>query len=132
MTIFVDASAFIALWKKDDLNHLNALQKSQKVSKTKVFLVTSNIVIAEVLTVMAMRISKQVTDRFLEYIERSNVKVVFVDEDLHIAALKIFRETVSKNVSFFDCTAFAAMQLLRIKKVFTFDKDFQRYGFEMV
>lgn len=130
--IFVDTSALISVWDHDNINHKQAFNKSIELKKTNQQLLTSNIIISEVLTVLSMRVNKKKALEFGKEIEKSNLIINFVNQDLHQKAWEIFLKIKGKNVSFFDCTSFAIMEDLGIKKAFSFDKDFKKYGFELV
>ncbi|PIU68771.1 hypothetical protein COS81_02740 [candidate division WWE3 bacterium CG06_land_8_20_14_3_00_42_16] len=132
MDIFIDASAFIALWNADDTNHKAAITKSQTLVQENAQVFTSNIVVCEVLTVLSLRISKQKALEFGETVFDNGLNVVLIDEDLQHDSWEIFRKIAGKNVSFFDCTAFALMQSVDVKKVFSFDQDFKKQGFYLV
>lgn len=130
--IFVDASALISVWDHDNINHKQALNKSIELKKTKQQLSSSNIIIGEVLTVLSMQVNKKKALEFGKEIEKSNLIINFINQDLHQKAWEIFQKIKGKNVSFFDCASFAVMEDLGIKKAFSFDKDFKKYGFELV
>lgn len=132
MTVFVDSSAFIAVWDKDDSTHKLAVAKASKLQAGENTLIVSNIVVGEVLTVLSMRLGINRANKFWEYITDRKLKVIFVDEDMFEKAWDIFRRRTSKNLSFFDCTSFALVDEFNINKVFSFDKDFKKQGLELV
>lgn len=58
MRVFVDASAFIALLVETDSNHTRAAEIAARLETENAELLTSSMVVAEVLTVLSMRFSK--------------------------------------------------------------------------
>lgn len=126
--IFVDSNVFISLWDKDNVNHHKAREKSKRLDVAGGKIVISNIVVYEVATILAMRVSKLKALDFLGFVDSGRVDVIFVDEEVSKRALKIFIGIKDKNVGFFDCTSFAIIEKYGIGEVFSFDKDFAKYG----
>ena len=58
--------------------------------------------------------------------------MVFVDEDLHRAAVTALLAGVRRRVSLVDWVSFELMRRRRIERAFAFDRDFERQGFEAV
>lgn len=130
--IFVDTSAFYALYNFKDPHHLSATRIAEKIEKARIPKVSSNIIISETLTLIAMRINKEKALLFDKTFPDMNIQLVLIDQNLHDKALLIFRKIKDKDLSFFDCTSFAVMEALGIKKAFSFDVDFEKYGFELL
>ncbi|MBI2326809.1 PIN domain-containing protein [Candidatus Curtissbacteria bacterium] len=126
--VFVDSNVFIAIWDLDNIHHQIAYEKSRNLANEGEPVVISNIVIYEVATIMAMRLSKQKSLAFLDSIRKSEFKIIFIDQQIDRLAHDIFEKIKDKNVSFFDCTSFAIIQKFDIGKIFSFDKDFLKYG----
>lgn len=129
--IFIDTSAYYALYKLDDKHHQKALKIAQNILRSTGENITTNIIITECLTLISMRVSKEKSLQLGEIIHGSKIQIVFVDQQYHQKALDIFRKIKDKDVSFADCTSFAVMGSLGIRKAFSFDEDFQRFGFEI-
>jgi predicted nucleic acid-binding protein len=123
--IYIDASFYIALLNGQDSNHQKALQIADQSKKTD--LVTSQLVIGEVLTVGSMRIDKEVTVAFVEKILKSNTEIILENPELIKAAFEFFKKIRSKNISWVDCFSIAIMKKMKIKKALTFDNDFKKY-----
>ena len=77
-TIFIDTSAFLALYIKDDAFHASALQALEKIKKEHNRLITSNFILDEVYTFLRARKSKELALDFAQLlIENSDiVKVI--------------------------------------------------------
>ena len=130
--IFIDSNAFIALWNTDHSFHKTALTVSSNLSQDKQQLITTNFVVAETFTILAMRVKKSLAIKFGKEFNSQNIPIVYINEEYHQKAWKIFQKIKDKNVSFADCASFAVMEHLGITKAFSFDDDFQKYGFELV
>lgn len=130
--IFVDSNAFIALWNIDHPLYLKAKKISTLLKKENHHLITNNIVISEVFTILAMRVHKVLALKFEKEFTERNIPIIFITEFYHQKAWDIFKKIKDKNVNFFDCTSFAVMEHLGIKKAFSFDGDFPKYGFKLL
>lgn len=129
--IFIDTSAFYALYKIDDKHHQKALKIAQNIFRSTDEHITTNIIITECLTLISMRVSKEKSLQLGKMILGSMMRIVFIDQPYHQKAFDIFQKIKDKDVSFADCTSFAVMESLGIKKAFSFDEDFEKYGFEL-
>lgn len=130
--ILIDTSAFFGIYNNIDPHHAKALKISQYLEESTEKKITTNFLIGETLTILSMRVSKKTAYDFGEMITESTIKTIFIDELYHQKAWEIFQRINAKDVSFADCTSFAVMEALGIKKAFSFDEDFKRYGFETI
>ena len=128
MQVFVDASVYVAIRNKNDSNHKKALILSQELFQKKAEFITSNIVIYEVYTVLSMKIDKATALGFHDRILKENLPIIYMTEELEEEAWRMFEKEKSKNVSYFDFTSFAIIKNLKIKSMFSFDKDFKRFA----
>jgi len=129
--IFIDTSAFIALTFPSDSFHKKAnawWKKNEKES-----FVTSDLVVIETLGWIRYKGGKKIAveagERFYSGRGLSIVKVSPEDEE---NAWENFKKLDGKSVSMVDSTSFVVMERLKIKKVFTFDKDFEKAGFTLL
>jgi predicted nucleic acid-binding protein len=130
--IFVDSSAFIALYDKADALHHKAILLSQKSPKEDINLISSTNIIMETSTLLSMRISHQKAVDFLTDIRNGTIEIVNPDIGLITEAEEIFVNQKSKNVSYSDCICFAIMKEKGINIAFSFDKDFEKNGFRLL
>lgn len=130
--IFIDTSAYYALYKIDDKHHQIALKIARNILSSTSKHITTNIIITECLTLISMRVSKEKSLQLGKMILESTTQIVFIDQYYHQKAFGIFQTIKDKNISFADCTSFAVMRYLGIKKAFSFDNDFKKYGFELL
>ncbi len=133
MKAFVDTSFYISLLKGNDSNHIKAKKILLSFEETSIILYTSYYIIDEVVTVISMRVGKDIALKFLRSIEQDDFPLILrIDDTVRENAYRIFSNAKSKNVSMVDCYSASLMRQEGIKKCFTFDKQFQTLGFEIV
>ncbi len=124
--IFVDTGAWFALSVESDPDHQSA---KAFVSANREPLVTSDYVIDELLTLFVVRDEKARGIEWLHIVlDQGGVDVIQVNADCMNEARRIYCDFVDKTWSFTDCTSYAIMQRLAIKKAFSFDDDFRQFG----
>lgn len=126
MTIFIDASALVSFYNEEDNNYLNAKTIVNKFSPTDELLI-SNLVFAEIVTILSQKVGKQKAVEAGNYIKK-NISLIRLTEDIEDLAWEIFKKQPSKNVSFVDCTTIALFQKGIFDKLFAFDSDFKKNG----
>ncbi|MBI2121341.1 MAG: type II toxin-antitoxin system VapC family toxin [Candidatus Wildermuthbacteria bacterium] len=128
--LFVDSNFFVALFNKQDALAERADEISRALDENPRVLVISNLVFLEIVTVISVRVGRQVAKEVgSSLLLRPDVRIVHVDEDLHEESWKIFQETEGKNISFVDCSIAAVMRAEGISALLTFDrKDFKGFG----
>ncbi len=128
MRIFVDTGAFIALTDSDDANHEAAVVFYKTMKEKGAKFATSNFVVCETINYLRAKISHQVAVAFRDNLTRSGFfEIIAVTRSLEDSAFVIFRQYADKSFSFTDCTSFALMKSLRIRKSFAFDRHFEQY-----
>ncbi|MEK7540103.1 MAG: PIN domain-containing protein [Patescibacteria group bacterium] len=132
MIIFVDASAFISSLVSNQSHHVKAKQIASKLEEQGAILITSSMIIGEVLTVLNMRDGKELTLDFGERIRNNDLEIVHPSPDHFETAWNIFKREKNKNVSFVDCMSFALIKTFKIQTAFSFDKQFLHRGFEVL
>lgn len=55
-------------------------------------------------------------------------RIEWVGEQDFRAAFAVFEQFLDKEWSFTDCTSYAVIERLRLKKAFSFDKHFRQFG----
>lgn len=130
--VFWDTSGVKALRDEKDEFHNEALEIWKKLEKEKVIIFISNYIIDESYTLLRKRCGMKNVNLFRNYL----VEMV---EQVKIERVKIIDETEAwkwlendwSDLSYTDCVSFALMKRLGIKRVFGFDKHFERAGFEL-
>lgn len=124
--IFVDTSAWCALYVKRDANHAVARSFAAQFSDD-VF--TIDYVIDETLTLFCARGEKTRALTFGHLVfEEKQIPFELVSPDDFIRAWSIFHSFRDKNWSFTDCASIAVMERLGIRQAFAFDHHFHQFG----
>lgn len=132
--IFVDTSAFKALFDFSDEFHKKAENFFKKIKKEKIVLITSNFILDETYTLIRVRMGKPAALQFHQDLINSfsvlKVKRITLSDEQK--AWRYFAKLPGRGMSFTDCTSFALMKRLGIKNAFTFDNDFAKAGFKIL
>jgi len=132
MKIFVDTSAWLALNDRNDQYHSEAASKLKIVTKQKIELITSEYIVDESITIIRYRVSHKAAVVFGDSLMNSTiVTVADIREEERFRAWMLFKKYDDKELSFTDCTSFALMNKLKIRKAFAFDDHFKQIGFEV-
>ena len=130
-SLFVDASAWIALFNKDDRYYEKAMAFWEQIPEARLHLVTNDYVMDETYTFL--RKSQNGLNRAIqayEVVEKSGlIELVEVNDDYRRRGWLLFTKYTDKVISFTDCVCFAMMHELGVYQVFSFDADFARAGF---
>jgi len=130
--IFVDTSAFVALFDKKDKYHQRATDYFMSLQFGAVQLHTSNYIIDETITRIRIKNGHKFALEFGKYFFMSKIfQIHYIDKEIEQDAFEIFKKYSDKKLSFTDSTSFALMKKVNIKKAFTFDTDFKKAGFEI-
>lgn len=131
MRVFVDASAFVALYYAEDPHADAARRVSRELTNQGAELYTSNYIVAETLTVVSQRAGKAVALAFGGKVRRGDVTLVRVTDDIEDEAFGVFAQA-PKDVSYVDCTCVVACRRLGIPTIFSFDRHFARYRLRLL
>ena len=129
--IFVDASFFVALLKRDDPNHNNATRVVEKLVD-KSFLYTNFIAVGEAATVVSQRVGKKQANELVRSFEVGDYKEIQVDSEIITDASNIFLNQKSKNFPYFDALHASCMKKEGINRMLGFDKHFKKLGFTLL
>lgn len=131
MRLFVDASAWIALSDENDQHHA-AAQPCLEEFPVGVQLHTSNYVVAEAITRIRSQAGPDAAWRWAEALRRNlAVRIHYADRSFDDHALRVFRKYADQDLSFADCSTVVLMGRLGINRIFAFDDDFRKLGFEV-
>ena len=126
---FVDTSAFYALLDRTDESHPAAQQIWDNLLDTAEPLLTTNYVIVETCALLQRRLG---VEAVRSLVERGipAVSVEWVGETHHAAALDMVIAANRRRLSVVDCSSFALMRSLHVRRAFAFDEHFREQGFE--
>ena len=130
MRAFVHTGAWYALFNDLDIYHPRAAAFMQKLIGQKAWLLTSDYVIDETLTLIRARLGHEKAVEFGRWVLQSPlVRMINVDEKIWQVAWDVFVRYDDKDFSFTDCTSFALMRQLRLTDAFALDDHFEQMGF---
>ena len=127
---FVDTGAFLALHRKADQYHRDALRLWTTLEHP---VVTSNHVVDELATLMGRLAGfRYAADRVETLYASESIEVLYSAREDEADALRWMRKFADKEISFTDCVSFAMMRRHRIRMAFTFDRHFRDAGFQVI
>lgn len=130
MKLFIDTSAFLALEDRDDRHHKRAQALFGQIREQRPILVTSNLILAETISLIGSRLYPKKAVEFGERLHGSRViRLIYLNQEIEALALKTYQKFNNPKLSFVDCTSFELIRLLRLDAVFAFDEHFARAGF---
>ena len=127
MKVFVDTSAWIAHFNRQDDFH----QKAREVFKKKPDLLTSNAVFHETIAHLSVRVSKKAAKVAGDFICSSVVELIPLSEEEEISSWQRLKKS-KFSISFVDMTTVILMERLNLKEIFAFDRDFLKMGFKVI
>lgn len=129
MKLFVDSSAWLALYDAKDEHHKRARILFQRLAGEPTTFFVNDYILDETLTLIRYKVSLERALRFLDATSRSpRVVQSQITEHRFREGEKIFRRYRDKKWSFTDCISFAFMEELGLDTAFAFDKNFAQYG----
>ncbi len=127
--LFVDTSAYFALYSADDEFHARAVTVARAAHRR---LFTTNYIVAETHALLLRRLGREVAAKFLAETEHSRTVYVRARLRDEQRAREIIFTHDDKDYTLTDATSFAVMERLRIGAAFTFDRHFAQYGFAVL
>lgn len=116
-----------------DPAHRRAVQARDRVLEAGKFLVTTDYVVDETLTLIRLRLSLAAAEKWWNQLERSaRLLWEWIEAVRAAEARDIFFRYRDKKYSFTDCTSFVVMKELKLRQVLTTDRHFRQMGFELL
>ena len=129
---FVDTGAWVALFDLNDQYHFRAEKFLSSIKGRHYLFFTSDYILDESITFIRRRIGHSAAIKFKNFVEiTATIKLHLINAEIQSQAWDIFCKYSDHDFSFTDCTSFAFMQTMGLKKAFTFDKHFVIAGFEI-
>ena len=129
--VYMDTSALIALASRTDKNHEKVRNFFEKSIMSGIKFMLGRPVLVEFLNGVSKRVNKKVAIQL--YKRYTSSKIVIIEKETEEdweKAWKIFERYEDQNgMDVIDCLSFAIMERLGIREAFTFDRDFETYGF---
>ena len=131
MMLFIDTSAFYAVFDRDDDNHQKARRIWNEVFSDENVIVTSNYVLVESFTLIQHRLGLEAVRGFQEDV-LPLISIEWVDEATHRSGVSALLAASRRKLSLVDCVSFELMRTLGIKTAFAFDPHFAEQGFKRI
>lgn len=122
--MLIDSDAFVGWILETDPHHEQAVALFEEAQQSSWRLVTHNFVIAETATVLSHRSGQPLARQFLNAIK--DIPQIYVQEDLFLKGLEIFRSQENKGTSFVDCLNVVVMKQLTIPRLMSFDQFYRK------
>lgn len=133
MKIFVDTSAWFALFDPGERWHPAAQRFLEERKHSSLELLTSDYVVDESITRIRKKIGHSQAVIFGENLFHSSItRILEVDQAVRNQAWSYFKRYADKEYSFTDCTSFALMKQFHVRHAFAFDDHFRHFGFTVV
>jgi predicted nucleic acid-binding protein len=127
---FVDTSALLAFLDRDAAQHARVVASIAEILAER-RAITHSYVLVETEALVHRRLGNRVARRFLEDVVPI-LQVVWVDADLHGAAVSAHLQTLRRGSSLVDHVSFELMHRRGLRIALALDRDFAREGFELV
>lgn len=127
--IILDSDALIALINEEDTLHQRAIRTRDELARQKITLVVSRYIIAETATFLALRVNRQVANKFLKDMNFQNISILESNEELEKLTREYFFKQKSRKATFFDCVNMAFLKHYQWKAIFSFDKHYKQNNF---
>lgn len=128
MIVFVDTSAFLAVLDAGDRNFRKARVAWERLVSSAEALICHNYVLVEASALVQRRLGLAAL-RALEEDVLPLVRTIWVEEDVHRAAVGALFAAADRSLSLVDCVSFEVMRRSGIRTAFAFDAHFKERGF---
>lgn len=131
MSVFVDTSAFYAVFDADDEEHPRARGAWEDLVSGEDLLFSSNYVLVETLALLQSRLGVEAVRAFEDAVAPL-VRELWVDRGVHREAVTAVLTAGRRRLSLVDCSSFALMRRHGLDTAFAFDDHFPEQGFAAV
>jgi uncharacterized protein len=130
-SIFIDSSAWIALFSRRDQHHEEADRVFRNIVVSKRRILTTNLILAEIHWLLLHRAGIQAAAATLEKIESSPlVEITFANASNHQAAKDWMKKLRDHSISYTDAVSFSVMKTTGCSEALAYDRHFRIAGFE--
>jgi predicted nucleic acid-binding protein len=127
---FVDTSGLLAFLDRDAAGHEEVVASIAEILYER-RAITHNYVLLETEALARRRLGAGVARRLLEDVVPV-LEVVWVDRELHEAAVTSHLRSLRRRSSFVDQVSFELMRRLGVRSALALDRDFAREGFDLI
>ncbi|OGK10304.1 hypothetical protein A2767_02945 [Candidatus Roizmanbacteria bacterium RIFCSPHIGHO2_01_FULL_35_10] len=130
MRVFIDTSAYFALFSKDDSNNDRVTKKLQFYKEIESKLFTSEFVLDELFTLLLKRYAKYIVKQAMEYFYEAEtlgqIKIINIDRHLFRKTYDFFLKFSEHKISFTDAVSYVLCKDFKMDEIFTLDSDFKK------
>jgi uncharacterized protein len=131
--IFIDTSAWIALFSRRDQHHCDADGMFRSIIASRQPMLTTNPVLAEIHRLFLHRAGNKAAAAALEKIETSPlVRIIFADSTHHSSAKEWMKKLSDYPISYTAAISFSVMKSADCAKAMSFDNHFYVAGFDVL
>lgn len=131
MSLFIDTSAILAYLDADQARHEEVVRTWKLAVEEERALYTSNYVLVESFALTQRRLglaaARGLADSLVPLIT-----TLWIDEEVHEAALSALFTAARRGLSLVDCTSFELMRRHGLTDALVLDEDFARQGFAIL
>jgi predicted nucleic acid-binding protein len=131
LNLFIDTSAILAVFDRDEVNHTKAVSAWRAMQRAKSRPWTSSYVVEETFILLQNRLGLLVALAFEREV-RPLLDVVWIHEPLHVRSVERLEAIGRKKVSLVDAASFVVMEEHGLARAFAYDGDFSDQGFQLV
>ena len=130
--IYIDTGPFLARYVEKDQHHAAATAAWEKLQRSGQRLYTSNFVLDELFTLLARRTTYRfAAERARNILDSQVIQILRPERKQEREAIELFAKYADQKVSFTDCVSFLLMKEAKIRQAFSFDRHFERAGFQL-
>lgn len=130
MKVFIDTSAFIAFFIKQDKFHDDILDKYKQYRQQNVTFLTSDYILDELLTWFSAKQTKNILEKLVYSLQKmeedGEIKVFSVDRAIFRKAQEVLIKFSDHKISFTDATSYVLYKDFSLDEIFTLDTDFKK------
>lgn len=131
--LFIDTGALYARYVARDTHHARAIQLWKDIAEQRTPCLTTNFVVAELLTLLTYRFGTTAGLQVAREIYGSHRLHIFsITTDIELQGLEWLERLSDQIFSMTDATSFAVMATRKLTTAFTFDHHFTVAGFQQV
>lgn len=130
MKVFIDTSAFIAYFIKQEIHNKEVTRKYEVYRRQKATFLTSNYIICELLTWFNAKYHKSVLEKVISTLGRleneKEISVLYIDRVITKKSMEILTKFSDHKISFTDATSYVLYKDFSLDEIFTLDDDFKK------
>lgn len=135
MKVFIDTSAYIALFIASEIHHQKVKRCYQHYRKQRALFFTSDYILDELFTRLLYDFGKHATTRVINLLNKSvaneEIKLFQVDQTVFQKAITLMLKYADQKISFTDATSIVLYKTFAVDEMFTLDSDFKKVGLKV-